>query len=130
MNRWARSYSIVDHQLLHGSFFQKLSHQALALYLFLVVVGNAQGRSYHADRTIQGILRLSDRDLCLAREALIDAGLVHYHRPYWWVRNLGGASPQDKQGKKPTERAICAVPTIIGDILRGAISAPKERTDA
>jgi hypothetical protein len=128
--RWAKSYSIVDHQLLHRGFFQKLSHQALALYLFLVVVGDAQGRSYYADRTIQGILRLSDSDLSVARDKLIEAGLINYRGPYWWVRNLGCASPQDKQDKKNTERAVCSVPTIIGDILRGTASQAKERTHA
>ncbi len=128
--RWAKSYSIVDHQLLHGGFFQRLAHQALALYLFLVVVGDAHGRSYYADLTIQSILRLSDRDLCLARGALIEVGLIDYRRPYWWVKNLGCASPQDKQGKKTTQRAACAVPTIIGDILRMVTSQSKERPHA
>lgn len=130
MKRWARSYSIVDHQLLHGGFFQKLSHQALALYLFLVVVGNAQGRSYYADDSIQGILHLSDSDLCQARNKLIEVRLIDYHRPYWWVRNLGCASPQDKQDKRPAQRAVCAVPTIIGDILRTATAQSKNRTHA
>ena len=128
--RWAKSYSIVDHQLLHGGFFQKLSHQALALYLFLVVVGDAQGRSYYADLTIQGILRLSERDLSVAREALIKAGLIDYHKPYWWVRNLGCGVPQGKQGKKLEQRAVCSFPTSIGDILREATSQSKERPHA
>lgn len=128
--RWAKSYSIVDHQLLHGGFFQKLSHQALVLYFFVVVVGDAQGRSYYADGTIQGILRLSDRDLSVARNTLIETGLIDYRRPYWWVKNLGCASPQDKQGKKITQRAACTVPTIIGDILRTATSQSKERPHA
>ncbi len=128
--RWAKSYSIVDHQLLHGGFFQKLSYQPLALYLFLVVVGDAQGRSYYADHTIEGILRLSDKDLCLAREALIQAGLIDYHRPYWWVRNLGRGIPQGKQDKKLEQRAVCSFPTSIGDILRTATSVSKDRTRA
>jgi hypothetical protein len=128
--RWAKSYSIVDHQLLHRGFFQKLSHQALALYLFVVVVGDAHGRSYYADLTIQSILRLSDRDLWVARDKLIEAGLINYRRPYCWVLNLGCASPQDKQGKKITQRAACTVPTIIGDILREATSQSKERPHA
>jgi len=128
--RWAKSYSIVDHQLLHGGFFQNLAYQALALYLFLVVVGDAQGRSYYADRTIQGILRLSDSDLCLAREKLIVVGLIDYRRPYWWVKNLDCASPQGNQAKKPAQRAVSCLPTVIGDILRGTTFVSKERPHA
>ena len=126
--RCARSYSIVDHQLLHGRFFQKLSHQALALYLFVVVVGDAQGKSYYADRTIGGILHLSDADLTLARNKLIETGLVTYHKPYWWVTSL--SLPAGKQDKKPAEPTVCAVPTLIGDILRGTSLDSKVRTHA
>jgi len=57
--RWARSYSIIDHQILHGRYLHRLTHEALALYLFLVVVGDRQGRSFYADRSTTEILRLS-----------------------------------------------------------------------
>ncbi|OGP96081.1 MAG: hypothetical protein A2157_19010 [Deltaproteobacteria bacterium RBG_16_47_11] len=36
--RWARSYSIIDHQILHGRYLHRLSHESISLYLFLVVV--------------------------------------------------------------------------------------------
>ena len=45
--RWAKSYSIVDHGLLHGGYFHRLSHEAPSLYLFLVVVGDRDGKSYY-----------------------------------------------------------------------------------
>jgi hypothetical protein len=86
--RRARSYSIVDHELLHGGYLHRLSHQALALYLFLVVVGDREGKSYYAERTIASILRLSDVQLTAATDQLIDLSLIEYRRPYWWVRSL------------------------------------------
>jgi hypothetical protein len=86
--RWARSYSIIDHQILHGRYLQRLSHESMILYLFLVVVGDRQGRSFYSDRSIMEILRLSGPKLHHAREELISEALVSYKRPYWEVKNI------------------------------------------
>jgi len=86
--RWARSYSIVDHQILHGRYLHRLSHESMILYLFLVVVGDRQGRSFYSDRSITEMLRLSDPQLHHAREELISEGLISYRRPYWELKNL------------------------------------------
>jgi hypothetical protein len=79
--RWARSYSIIDHQILHGRYLHRLSHESMILYLFLVVVGDQQGRSFYSDRSITQILRLSGPKLHHAREELISEGLISYRRP-------------------------------------------------
>jgi hypothetical protein len=60
----------------------------MVLYLFLVVVGDPNGRSFYSDRSIRDILRLSGEKLIKAREELISEGLVSYKRPYWEVSNL------------------------------------------
>jgi len=86
--RWAQSYSIIDHQILHGRYLHRLSHEAMALYLFLVVVGDRQGRSFYADRSITEILRLSGPRLHQTRGELIQEGLISYRKPYWEVKNL------------------------------------------
>lgn len=86
--RWAKSYSIVDHQLLHQGFFQRLSVEALALYLFLVVVSDRDGKSYYAERTLVEILRLSSQCFSKALNELTFCGLIDYRRPYFWVKNI------------------------------------------
>ncbi len=86
--RWAKSYSIVDHQLLHGGFFRSLSVDALALYLFLVVVSDREGKSYYAEKTVADILRLPAERYTTALVELTTSRLVDYRRPYFWVRNL------------------------------------------
>ena len=53
----------------------------MILYLFLVVVGDRQGRSFYSDRSITEILRLSAPQLYHAREQLISEGLISYRRP-------------------------------------------------
>jgi len=90
--REAKSYSIVDHQLLHGGYLGRLTHPALALYLFLIVVGDREGRSFYSDASIGGILRLSGTALADARQELIASGLIRYRRPHWWVESLTRAT--------------------------------------
>jgi len=88
--RWAKSYSIIDHQLLHGGYLHRLSHKAMILYLFLVVVGDREGRSFYADTTIMDILRLNNTELCSARLELEKEGLIYRRGPYYFVRSIEG----------------------------------------
>lgn len=86
--RRAKSYSIVDHEFLHGGYFHLLSHQALSLYLFLVIVGDRDGKSYYSEHTIADILRLDGNTFRGARRELIEAGLISFCSPYFWVKNI------------------------------------------
>lgn len=100
--RWAKSYSIIDHELLHGGYLHRLRHESIILYLFLVVVGDRDGRSYYAETTVMDILRLGKRELDAARLQLTEEGLlIEYRRPYWRVLDIpvrrchGGATAED-----------------------------------
>lgn len=86
--RWARSYSIIDHQILHQGYLGRLSHESMVLYLFLVVVGDREGRSFYSDQSVSEILRLDGAVLSGARKELITEGLIGYRRPYWEVRQI------------------------------------------
>jgi hypothetical protein len=100
--RNARSYSIVDHELYHGGYLHRLSHEALALYLFLVVVGDRDGRSFYGEATLRKLLRLDEAALDLARSALVGEGLIDVRKPYWWVKSLSrpGAAAEGRRGAK------------------------------
>jgi hypothetical protein len=97
--RNARSYSIVDHELYHGGYLHRLSHEALALYLFLVVVGDREGRSFYGEATLMEILRLDEAALALARSALMGEGLIDVRKPYWWVRSLSRPVSGEANGR-------------------------------
>ena len=101
--RNARSYSIVDHELYHGGYLHRLSHEAMALYLFLVVVGDREGRSFYGEATLQQILRLDAAALALARSALMGEGLIDVRKPYWWVRNLSRPTSAE-EGRRVANR--------------------------
>jgi replication initiation and membrane attachment protein DnaB len=86
--RWAKSYSIIDHQFLHQGYFQRLGIEALALYLFLIVVADREGKSYYAEKTVAEVLRLSPQKYSAALSDLVRYGLVDFRRPFYWVKNL------------------------------------------
>lgn len=86
--RYASSYGIVDRKLLFDRYLHRMSHEGAALYLFLVLAADRDGRSYYSDRSIGEILRLTSTVLAGAKSELIKAGLVDYQRPYFRVKNL------------------------------------------
>ncbi len=86
--RWAKSYSIIDHELLHGGYFQRLPDKSLVLYLFLVVVSDREGKSFYSNPRIMNILGFKDEDINVSRYELIKAGLIDYRSPFWFVRNI------------------------------------------
>lgn len=86
--REAKSYSIIDHELLHGGYLSHLSHRALALYLFLAVVGDREGKSYYSESSIGSILRIDPGQLCDAANELAQDGLITHQKPYWYVSTL------------------------------------------
>lgn len=87
------SFSWVDHRLVRENHINGKSHAALALYLFLVTVADAQGLSYWSESALGRRLRLDVVRLREARSELEAAGLVAYASPLWQVLELpGGAS--------------------------------------
>lgn len=117
--RRAKSYSIIDHEILHGGYLHLLSHESMILYLFLVVVGDRDGRSFYADTTIMDILRIDNADLNSARLQLLKEGLIDYQRPYWWVKNIQRGRSNGRTNKtKDTVSKGCNEDEFLSD--RGA----------
>ncbi len=98
--REAKSYSIIDHELLHGGYLARLSHRALALYLFLTVVGDRDGKSFYSDSSIGSILRMDPGQLLDAANDLIQDGLIAHQKPHWHVNTLTWSrkSPNNQSG--------------------------------
>lgn len=104
MKRQAKSYSIVDHELLHGGYLGRLAPQALALYLFLVVVGDWEGKSFYSAPSIGRILRMDLLEICQGKEELLKEQLIDYKKPYWRVLTLTYA--QGRSGKNTIKTCI------------------------
>jgi hypothetical protein len=92
LRRIPQQFSWVDHRLVRERYIDQLSHEACALYLFLVTVADAQGLSYYADPSVCQRLSLTGPALHQARQVLITRGLIAYQRPLYQVLALDVAS--------------------------------------
>ena len=82
------SFSWIDHRLVRQNYIQRCDCAALALYLFLVTVGDVQGLSYYSDRSLCRWLRLTQAQLVGARTQLQKADLIAYRKPLYQVLSL------------------------------------------
>jgi len=88
-------FSWIDHQLVReSSYLKQCDLGALALYLVLVTVGDAEGLSYYSDQTLERMLRLERAQLLAARRQLCQAGLIVYEQPLYQVLCLQKAPAQ------------------------------------
>ncbi|MBV8330518.1 MAG: hypothetical protein JOZ61_08640 [Verrucomicrobia bacterium] len=85
-----RGFGWIDHRLLRDGYIGRCSPQALALYVLLVCASDAQGLSYYSDPRIAQLLTLELATLSLARQELIDLGLIAYQKPLYQLLSLEG----------------------------------------
>ena len=95
-----KHFSWLDHRLVRERYIDRCSHQAAALYLFLVTVADAQGLSYYSDQTLCQRLTMEDNALNSARQALIEIGLVAYQKPLYQVLALDTPANHHKASNK------------------------------
>jgi hypothetical protein len=87
-------FSWVDHRLVRDGHLQGRSASALALYLFLVTVADADGLSWYSEAALCRQLACRGPQLQNARAELQQAGLIAYRQPLYQVLDLspGGAA--------------------------------------
>jgi hypothetical protein len=102
----------VDHRLIRDRHIELLSHEAAALYLFLVTVADCQGLSYYSDVSLCERLSMDAPALVSARICLAKAGLVAYKKPLYQVLALGGRTLDSGR------RRVAGEPTSIAAIFK------------
>ncbi len=100
-----QQFSWVDQRLVRERYIDQLSHEACALYLFLLTVADAQGLSFYSERSLCQRLSMTPVVLRQARQALIEFALVAYQRPLYQVLAL------DRDALRPASER----PTLSGD---------------
>ena len=110
----------MDQRLVRERYIDQLSHEACALYLFLVTVADAQGLSYYADRTLSQRLSMSRAQLGQARQTLITHHLLAYRRPLYQVLALETRAPAKAPDLEPPHDSVDlqAVFQQIWEVLR------------
>lgn len=106
-------FSWIDQRLVRERYLQQCDHPALALYLVLVTVADAEGLSYYSERSLQRMLKMEPAQLLSARQQLCQAGLIVFENPLYQVLSL---DPPEGAAGPPTARA--AQPLAAADILR------------
>lgn len=101
-------FSWVDHRLVRDRYVQRCTPDALALYLLLVTVGDADGLSFYSDSTISRLLSMEASAIRAAKRVLVSADLIAVEPPLIQVLDLRPVSP--------TRRANGSA--LIGEILQ------------
>ena len=118
-----RQFSWIDHRLVREHHVCGRSPRALALYLFLCTVADAQGMSYYSDGSCAKRLGWVEEDLRTARKELVSCGLIAYESPFYQVLslepklgvNLKAAGSDERRGGEARS---------VGDILASFMKEP------
>jgi hypothetical protein len=113
VRRIPEQFSWVDHRLVRDHHIERCGVEALALYLFLVTVGDAEGVSYYSDAAVARLLSLDEVGVGKARRELVSAKLIAYRAPLYQVLSLDRAA---LPGGLPRANRCLS----IGEILRPA----------
>ena len=112
-------FSWVDHRLVRDGHIQGRSSPALALYLFLVTVADADGLSWYSEAALCRQLSCGGPQLQSARAELQQAGLIAYRRPLYQVLDLSPEVARAASSSRRGDGAV-AVGTILHHFLGGA----------
>jgi hypothetical protein len=115
LRRIPGQFSWIDQRLVRDRYLQRCDHGALALYLVLITVADAEGLSYYSDSTLERMLNIEHGRLLTARHQLCQAGLLAYDKPLYQILSL----------ELPLEASALAQPVVrsgqpaaLADILR------------
>ena len=114
-------FSWVDHRLVRDRHIGLLSHEAAALYLFLITVADCQGLSYYADASLCERLVMDVSTLASARVGLLKSGLIAYKKPLYQVLALDGVLHTSRRIRVPGE--IAAAREDVGSLAIDKILA-------
>jgi hypothetical protein len=113
------SFSWVDHRLVRHEYLVRADHSAWTLYLFLVTVADVQGLSFYSDAAISRRLTMDLLTLSAARQQLIQADLIAYHKPLYQVLSLPEDPKPTSEPEAPRTGQAQSVATLLRRVLEG-----------
>ena len=112
-------FSWIDQRLVRDRHLEHCDVQALALYLVLVSVADAQGLSYYGEASLTRLLSMPAARLSQARTDLIRLDLIAYERPLYQVLSLDPPAAARVHGMRVVERGLAQ--------LRATLAVPADR---
>lgn len=129
MRRMPEGFGWVDHRLVRKGYLKKRSRESLALYLFLVTVGDADGLSYYSEKKLSAQLNFTLVELATARKELVKAELVAYRKPFYQVLALPPTIEDEENltriitgiatRKSPERGNLCSLGNIMNSMIGG-----------
>jgi hypothetical protein len=125
-------FSWVDHRLVRDGHLQGRSASALALYLFLLTVADADGLSWYSEEALCRQLSCEPVQLHRDRAELQQANLIAYRKPLYQVLDLSpvpvpvtplprrGGGREPPLGTTSPHGEAMVVSDILKSILGGA----------
>lgn len=106
-------FSWIDQRLVRERHVERCDVQALALYLVLVIVADAQGLSYYGEASLARMLSMPAPRLVQARAELMRLDLIAYEAPIYQVLGLGAAAAPRKPGMQSIEYGLARLHTML-----------------
>ena len=88
LRRVPAQFSWIDQRLVRERYTERCSAEALALYLVLVTVADANGLSYYGAASLMRLLSMPAARLREVRGELIRLDLIAFERPLYQVLSL------------------------------------------
>ncbi len=99
-------FSWIDQRLVRDRHLERCDVHALALYLALVTVADAQGLSYYGEASLARLLSMPAARLTEARADLLRVELIAYERPLYQVLSLDPPAAARVHGVQSVERGL------------------------
>lgn len=106
LRKLPKQFSWVDQRLVRERYIERCDADALALYLFLLTVADAQGLSYYSDAAIVQSLSMDTMTLSKARRDLLAVGLVAFEKPLYQVLALDPPRASQREAPRGQLRSL------------------------
>lgn len=93
LRRVPPQFSWIDQRLVREGHIERCDVPALALYLVLVIVADAQGLSYYGEASLGRLLSMPPARVLQARADLMRLDLIAYEAPIYQVLGLDAPPP-------------------------------------
>jgi hypothetical protein len=120
----ADGFAFIPNRFLRDGFFVSLERDELALYLFLVLVGDRSGVSFYRYDSICSVLEYSLEDYIAARNGLIEKDLIAFDGTRFQVlslplRSAAHASAPLRSTDELAQRDPATIRSALLDALQG-----------
>jgi hypothetical protein len=116
LRRVPRQFSWIDQRLVNDGHIERCDAQALALYLFLVTVADAQGLSYYGEARLTKSLSMLAVRLAQARADLMRLNLIAYAAPRDQVLALDPPAAPRGAGMKDLQATLDRMRATFADL--------------